>query len=293
MRRLSLIVALALLVPLPAAAHGGDHAHHWLTLDPWVWMPMAAALLLYLRGIRNLRARRSMLSAAHPAAIACFLAGMAALALALIWPLDALSSISFAAHMGQHMVLIAAAAPLLVLASPAAPLRLGLGTSVRRLNRHLGFFHRTLHVLLRPGIAFVVHGILVWAWHAPLLFEWALRLPWVHTLEHLCFLGSALLFWAAMQELARKPGGHGACALWTLGTLMHTGLLGALLTFAPRPLYALGTQTALLTPLEDQQLAGLIMWIPGGFLYLFAGLAHAGMWLREAAQPQAREAEPR
>jgi len=282
MRRLIWLAASA--APVTALAHGEANAHHWWSFDPWVWVPMAAVSLLYLRGISALRARRSLPYPARLPAMLCFATAMAATFFALIWPLDVLGASSLAAHMAQHMLLIAVAAPLFAIAEPAAPLLVGMPGTARivPLIKTIG---RVMRPLLRPGVAFGVHGALVWLWHAPLLFELALRWRWVHVLEHIAFLGSALLFWSALQQARRAGGeGYGVAALWTLATLMHTGLLGALLTFSPRLLYAFyaGLDHAPLAPMEDQQLAGLLMWIPGGLCYLAAGVYFASTWLRDA-----------
>lgn len=288
MRRLIFLVLC--MLPPAAAAHGDADAHHWWTLDPWIWLPMLILSALYARGVYLLRSKNSPARSARPYAVAGFSAGMAALFFALIWPLDALGSISFAAHMAQHMLLIAVAAPLIALAEPAAPILQALPASWRHANASLGVLHQGLQILLRPRIAFALHGFVIWIWHAPLLFEWALRWEWVHVLEHVSFLGSALLFWTALQHSGRgsrnSEQGYGAAALWTLATLMHTGLLGALLTFAPRLLYPIyaDVEGFGLSPLEDQQLAGLLMWIPAGLCYLIAGLAYAALWLHSSEQ---------
>lgn len=270
----------AAMFPHTAFAHGGD-AQSWLRLDPWVWMPMAVFAALYLRGMLVLRAKGAVMAATRPAALASFLGACAALILALLWPLDALSETSFAAHMAQHMMLIAVAAPLLALAQPAPVLLAALPPRLRRLHASLG----PLHTLTRLRTAFALHGILVWAWHAPLLFELALRSRGMHVLEHIAFLGSALLFWNAIRIAVHRGGeGCGAAALAILGTLMHTGLLGALLTFSPRLLYTAyaDRSSTTLSALDDQQLAGLLMWIPGGAAYLIAGLLVIAAWLRRS-----------
>lgn len=294
MRRLTVFAILAW--PLEAAAHTETGPHHWWTLDPWVWLPMAVVAALHVRGMLILRAKHSAMRALRPYAVTSFWAGMIATFFALVWPLDALGTVSFAAHMAQHMVLIAVAAPLFVLAEPATPLLRAMPTSWRRAHRHLAGLHKALQRLLRPRIAFAVHGGLIWLWHAPLLFEWALRWQWVHMLEHVSFLGSALLFWQALQRAGRgkAPGslqGYGSAALLTLATLIHTGFLGALITFAPRPLYAFYAELgdAPLSVMDDQQLAGLLMWIPAGLCYLVAGLSYAEAWLRSAERGASRE----
>ena len=196
-----------------------------------------------------------------------FAPAFAAVFLALVWPLDVLSKTSFAAHMAQHMLLIAVAAPLLALSLPSLPALKNLGTRARR---WAGAACRGWSALARPRAAFALHALAIWTGHAPLVIAWAAAYREAHILVHAALLGTAFLFWSALRAGGRARGG--AAALWTLATLLHTGLLGALLTFAPRVLYPGYT-------LDDQQLAGLIMWIPGGFAYLLAGLAFAAAWL--------------
>jgi len=221
-----------------AVARAGHSEGGW-SFDPWVW---GAFALLFL-----LRPRRLWL----------FAGAAGALFLALIWPLDALSERSFAAHMAQHMLLIGVAAPLLVLSRPALRFLKG--------SRSIGWVSKT-----SPRTAFAVHAAAIWVGHAPLVIAWTIAYRGAHLLEHVALLGTALVFWWTLCRRGRA--GYGEAALWTLVTMLHTGLLGALLTFAPRLLYP-GYSLA------DQQLAGLIMWIPGGLCYLAAGLAFAFAWL--------------
>ena len=235
--------AAGLLVCSDAVAHAG-HAGTWWSFDPWVWGGLA---LLFL-----LRPRRPW-----PLAGA-----VAALFLALIWPLDVLSEQSFAAHMAQHMFLIGVAAPLLVLSRPS--LRFFRG------NTWASIFSKT-----SAPTAFALHAAAIWLGHAPLIIAWTVAYRGMHILEHAVLLGTGMLFWWALCRCGRA--GYGEAALWSLATMIHTGVLGALLTFAPRVLYASYA-------LADQQLAGLVMWAPGGACYLVAGLAFASAWL--SAKPR-------
>jgi PQQ-dependent catabolism-associated beta-propeller protein len=112
-----------------------------------------------------------------------------------------------------------------------------------------------------------------------------LRSDLVHTLQHVCFLGSALLFWWALIHGPQGALGYGAAALYVFTTSIHSGILGALLTFAGRviyPAYLESTASWGLSALEDQQLGGLIMWVPAGLVYIVAGLALCAGWLRES-----------
>lgn len=209
--------------------------------DPWIAGSLLALALLRPR-------------AAWP-----FAGALLALFLALVWPLERLAASSFAAHMAQHMLLIGVAAPLLAASRPTL-----------RFLKGRGAFVRPLLALARPRAAFFLHGAAIWLGHAPRVIEWSLEHRWVHALDHAAFVVTAALFWWSL--LSRGRAAAGESALWTLATMLHTGALGALLAFAPRALYS-GTT------LEDQQLAGLVMWIPGGLCYLAAGLVFSYVWL--------------
>lgn len=270
------IATLSLLAPDLALAHDGS-AHG--PLAPRLVILIAIAVMAAGYGYGVMRPRRRGSYRVRPWQIACVAVGLALLALALVWPLDGLTERSFAAHMGQHMVLIALAPPLLVLGAPLA-----LFARFAPLRRALTYV--PWRWLARPSTAFALHAFVVWGWHAPRLFQAAVRSDMLHLLEHVTLLATALLFWWSLLHPARaRASGYGASAVLLLLTMMHTGLLGALLTFAPRPLYPVYGAAASavgLTPLEDQQLAGLIMWVAGGMFYLLAGLMFAAAWLRDA-----------
>jgi putative membrane protein len=109
----------------------------------------------------------------------------------------------------------------------------------------------------------------------PALYEIALRNPGIHIAEHATFLGTGLLYWYGLVQATRPArGGQGPAILPAFVTILHTNILGALLTFASRPWYSYGRWPEYwgLTPLEDQQLSGLIMWIPMGTVYMLAAL---------------------
>lgn len=176
--------------------------------------------------------------------VATSVLGCIALAAALLGPLHDAAERSLAAHMVQHMLLIGVAAPLLSVSLPV--------------------------LTFPPAAAFLLHGGAIWLAHAPAVIAWMAASHATHMLAHVALFGTGLLFWWA---LLRRSG---EAALWVLATMIHTGVLGALLTFAPRELYS-GYSLA------DQQLAGLVMWVLGGFLYLAAGLAFAWRWMSSHA----------
>ena len=133
--------------------------------------------------------------------------------------------------------------------------------------------------------AWIIHAVALWAWHAPTLFEAALHREWIHAVQHLCFLGSAVLFWWTLIHGRHGRLGYGAAVVYVFTTAAHNSILGALLTFAPRAWYPTYVSTApawSITPLQDQQLGGLIMWIPAGILLLAVGLALVAGWIAES-----------
>jgi len=181
-------------------------------------------------------------------------AALALLAVAFVSPLCALTSTLFSARVAHHVALVALAAPLFVLTLP----------------RHL---RDIAWPPALPAAAAVVHAVLLWLWHAPMPYAAALASHGVFWLMEASLFGSALLLWAAsLSRRTRLASSLGAL----LATVVQTGLLGAAITFARTPLYDfhIGATTSWgLTALEDQQLAGLVMWVPAAVPYLAAALA--------------------
>jgi putative membrane protein len=257
------------------------------SLEPAIIICLALSAWLYLRGVRALWRSAGPGHGIRRWEAAAFAGGWITLLLALVSPLHRLGGVLFSAHMAQHELLMAAAAPLLVLGRPMVPFVWALPMSWRRTVGDwaaVAPVRGTWQLLTLPLVAWILHGVAIWLWHAPALFEATLRSDLVHTLQHMSFLGTGLLFWWAL--LRGRGGGIGrpAAVLYLFTTSVHTTVLGALLTFSSRawyPLYAPATAAWGLTPLEDQQLAGLVMWVPANLSYLIAALAIASAWLKE------------
>jgi cytochrome c oxidase assembly factor CtaG len=278
---------------------GSDLLYAW-SAEPGIVMPLAVAALLYLRGASELWRHAGPSRGLRRWQAVAFAAGWLVLALALLSPLHELSEALFSAHMVQHELLMVIAAPLIVLGRPLVAFawslpkrwRHGLagwtGTAPARVAGALG----------RPAVAWLLHAVAIWAWHAPGLYDAALRSAPLHALQHASFLGTALLFWWALIHTARRR--YGVSVLYLFTTAVHTTALGAVLALATRPLYPAyaGTSAWGLSALEDQQLAGLIMWVPGSVVYLVAALALMLAWLRQsdrgapAAETASRERVP-
>jgi putative membrane protein len=233
------------------------------------------AALLYATGTRELWRRGGRGSGVRPWQAVAFAAGLAAVAAAVAPPLDGLAHELFSAHMLQHLLLLLVAAPLLALGRPLLPLLWALPPAWRRrLGPLVSAGRRLAGTASWPLVTIVLHAGVVWAWHVPILYEAALASPAVHALEHATMLGTALLFWSAVVASgAHGRLGQAAAVLVVFGTAVQSGGLGALLTFARSPLYPTHEAAALARgadPLADQQLAGLLMWIPGGMVYIGA-----------------------
>jgi cytochrome c oxidase assembly factor CtaG len=254
--------------------------------DPGVAFCLGAAAVIYARAAWVAR-RQSDGRAPSWTMIASFVAGWTALAIALMSPLDRLGETLFAAHMAQHLMLIVVAAPLIVLGAPPSTWLWALPPHPRRIVAH--FATRSpfaLHVgrwLTNPPAVLVAHTAALWFWHFPRPYQAALENPWIHILEHTSFFGTAVLFWwVTLHPIGRRRLGFGAAILYVGVTLCQSGALGALLMFSAQPwypLHAAGDALWSLTPLEDQQLAGLIMWIPAGVVYVAAASALFLQWM--------------
>jgi putative membrane protein len=242
-------------------------------------------LVLYSRGAARLVHRSAR--AKYGLRLAYFAGGWGALVLALLSPIDELAEQLFSAHMAQHELIMVIAAPLMVL---ARPIPMMLWAFPARWRRAIGrvILGRSVRAAWREGTepfaAFLVHGVVIWTWHIPSLFQATLRSELVHALQHLSFFGSAVLFWWSIIHVrARSRRGAGIMSLFA--TAVHTSVLGALMTFSRTPWYpsygAFADRWGL-SPLADQQLAGLVMWIPASVVYLVACLCVAYRYLRES-----------
>ena len=291
--------AVSVLSAFSAVVHeGGPLAPHDLwtawSFEPAVVASLALTAWLYLRGVRALWGGAGMGRGVQLWEAGAFTAGWMLLLLALVSPLHRLGEVLFSAHMAQHELMMAAAAPLLVLGRPVVAF---LWAVPMHWRRTAGSWSAAAPVRIlwstvtRPLVAWVLHAIAIWLWHAPPLYQATLASEAVHTLQHLSFLGTGLLFWWSLFRGREGRLGTPFAVVYLFTTAVHTSLLGALLTFSSRlwyPLYASSTAAWGLTPLEDQQLAGVIMWVPAGLAYVIATLAIAGSWLREPEPRAAR-----
>jgi putative membrane protein len=267
--------------------HLSDLPYTW-GLDPLVVVSLAVSGWLYLRGVRKLWRAAERGRGIRRWEAWAYAGGWLALFIALVSPLHPLGEVLFSAHMTQHELLMLVAAPLVVLGRPVIAFLWALPlTWARRVGgwSKATWFQHTWQTITNPLTAWIIHAAALWVWHVPLLFQATLKSDLVHTLQHVCFLGSALLFWWALMHGPQGLMGYGAAVLYLFTTSVHSGILGALITFTGTVLYPAYSKTTAswgLTALEDQQLGGLIMWVPAGLVYIVAGLALCAGWMRES-----------
>jgi cytochrome c oxidase assembly factor CtaG/polyferredoxin len=243
--------------------------------DPWLLGALLVTAGVYLRGWLALRRRDPRRW--HGGRFAAFLGGLAVIYLALASPIEPFAALLLQVHMLQHLLLMMVAPPLLWLGAPLFPLLRGLPRSVRvfwvvpflsspALRR---LFSRLTH----PLAALLLFLAATWFWHVPAIYDLALRSSGWHYLQHLCFLGTALLFWypVVLPYPARPRWSPWLLFPVLLLADLSNTVLSALLTFADRvlyPYYAEMPRLALLSPLDDQAAAGVLMWVPGSVAFL-------------------------
>lgn len=276
--------------------HNWDELVRAWSFDPVVVVSLAISGVLFVIGLRRLWREAPKLKSIRTLEAVCFALGWFALLVAVVSPMHAWGRVLFSAHMSQHEVLMLVAAPLLVLGRPVIAFLWALPLNwSRRLGNiaKLAWVNCLWRTLTIPLVAWLVHAIALWVWHIPVLFDAVLHNELVHTAQHLSFLLSALLFWWALIHGPQGAKGYGAAVLYLFTTSVHSGVLGALIALAGSvwyPSYVGLTDPWGLTPLEDQQLGGLIMWIPAGLVYLISALALFAGWLKESELRVAKKA---
>jgi cytochrome c oxidase assembly factor CtaG len=252
----------------------------------WDWrleivVVIVALGALYATGWARLRRRSRLDRLATRTRLAAYLAGLAILAASLMSPVDILGGQLFYMHMLQHMLTMMFAVPLLLLANPFPFMLWGMPTRVRRpvsgLFTRRSLVRRALTAATRPGIVFLAYFTVYLGWHDPALYNLALRRGWVHDIQHIMFFTVAVIFWwlviGAAPRLHRLP-------MWArigllVGAVPPTMIAGVTIAFAGDVLYTYYETVPRIwgvTALQDQTLAGVIMWIPGSMMFILAAL---------------------
>lgn len=294
--RQAFVVLLLVLIVLPiseVSAHDGPHdggAAGW----HWDWRVLVSLGLVggfYGRGLFEVWRRAGFDHGIPIHQAASFFMGLVMLLIALVSPIDALGETQFSMHMIQHLILMIIAAPLIAYGLTKAALAFSLPRSIRMqvVSRQpwRNGIEKTGRALTQPALVWALHAAAVILWHLPLLYQAAINSETIHILQHLSFFFTGLLFWWILffGRLGFITGG-----LYIFTTATYNGLIGALLTLSnglAYPIYADRVNLWGLTALEDQQLAGLIMWVPPSIVYLAALLyiVYAGVRSNDSGQP--------
>ena len=281
---------LALLPAASALAHGGvdHHAAARSMSAAEVWNLATAISLIVIGTLYGIGVRRVWRTSIRPWQAAAFAIGCASAAIALLSPLDRWSDVLFSAHMAQHEILMLVSAPLMVLGRPfiasmwALPAETRLRVAAFAKRRPVV---RAWELMSGAFTVLLLHAMVLWMWHVPAMFEAALHDESIHAVQHLGFFLTAALFWWALVHGRYGRIGYGVGVAYVFATAMHTQILGALLTFGPRswyPTHAARTLAAGFNPVDDQQLAGIVMWVPFGVVFVLVALALFAAWLGEA-----------
>jgi putative membrane protein len=273
----------------PVFAHGlwTTSAREWDT-SALVVVPLVATLALYVAGLARLWRKAGVGRGISRWSAASFAAGWLTLFVALVSPVAWVSEIRFSVHMTQHTLLMLVAAPLLTFGQPILAWMWALDARSRESLAHGVRGRATLaswHALTAPLSIFLIQAAALWMWHIPSWYQAALHHDSIHALEHLCFVLSGSLFWWAMVHGRYGRSGYGLAVFYVFMTAIHSAGLGALIAMSPSvwyPDYAAQGAAWHVDALADQQLAGVLMWIPAGLVFIVLGLALIAAWLGEA-----------
>jgi putative membrane protein len=236
---------------------------------------LVLTLLVYARGWLRMRAVSVNLLPAWR--LGAFLAGILSVWIAIGSPLDAFDEVLLTVHMMQHLLLMAVAPPLILLGAPALPLLQGLPQSVAR--KVVGPFLRWGlvkwfgHFISNPAICWFAAIFALIAWHVPAIFDLALRLNWLHVVEHVCFLATGVLFWwPVVQPWPSSP----RWLRWSIPPYLFCAtlpcdVLSGFLAFCDRVVYSSylsAPRVFDISPLQDQQCAAALMWVAVTIIFL-------------------------
>lgn len=275
----------------PALAHDAAHPSSSLwNLDPLLLATLLLTATLYTLGLRRLWRAAGRGRGISQRQAAAFAASIALLLVALVSPIDGLSDQLNWVHMVQHMTIMMLAAPLFVLGSPALAALWALPLHARRrvggVLRGAAAHRVRRYLLWQPVALWALFAFTLWVWHLPTLYEAALRHPRLHDLQHIAFFLSSCLFWRVLLDpLSRLRLSPALGVLYLFTTSLHATFLGVFMALAPRAWYRTYESTAPawnLSAVEDQQLAGFIMWMPACMVYAIVAAVTFGLWLRAA-----------
>lgn len=245
------------------------------TLPVWLTLSVMIAALLYVRGWLAIRkTRKEQFTDMH---LMSFLLGLAVLWLAIGSPMDGFADALLSAHMVEHLLLMSVVPPLLLYGMPVVPLLRGLPqAAVKSIGGPLlrqRWLRRLGHTLVKPPVAWLLMNVSLLGWHVPAAYNYALEHENWHVVEHLCFLGTSLLFWWCVLRPwpARKEEQNWGILLYLVMADAVNTMLSAFLAFCGRPVYSYYLTHVNLfqvSQLDDQVLGAVVMWVFGSTVFL-------------------------
>lgn len=278
LRILLVLFAVLFGVSSGAEAHGidADADTSAPTILPWLQaVCIVAAILAYARGVIRIRSEAGPDRVVSRSQTAAFGLAIGLFVLILSPEVDEVTDALFSAHMAQHLVLMLFIPPLLVWSRPVLVMIWGLPRMWRK-----GFARSPSMQRIRSAVALLMQPLIVATlflgafsfWHLPRPYAWSLSNEWIHAFEHLSFLVTAIMFWTLVIEPSgRRQMGYIPTMLYVAAIAVLSGLPGALMILSPVVLFKAHGNAASawgLTLLADQQIAGLIMWVPAGVFFL-------------------------
>jgi putative membrane protein len=287
-----------LLFAFSSQAHGPlphpsseDHSFGsmWNT-NPFVWISIFLLIFIYYRGLFFLWKKTGRYHGITFAQAFSYGLSILFLVLALVSPIDGLSAELSSIHMIQHMIIMMISAPLFILGAPAYVMLWAFPIAWRKKT---GKFFRKAeswksgwYFLFQPISLWVLFALTLWVWHYPKFYEAALRNDLLHDFQHISFFTAAALFWRVLLDpLKRYRLSPGLGMLYLFTTSLHGMVMGVFMTLSPRAWYSdyeSTTQAWSLSALEDQQIAGLVMWMPACGAYAIIASLVCAYWLRES-----------
>jgi cytochrome c oxidase assembly factor CtaG len=249
-------------------------------LPIWPTLAMVATGVVYVRGWLAIRkTRRAQFGDLR---VESFLGGLGLLWIATASPLDGFADSLLTVHMVEHLLLMSAIPMLLLYGLPVVPLLRGLPRSLTRwvvgpLLR-MRTLRRFAHWLVMPAIAWLAMNLGYLGWHVPAAYDLALDNETWHGVEHLCFLGTSLLFWWTILRpwpAEKRRSDWGRLVYLALADVVMT-MLSGFLTFCDRPVYPYYVNHPNpfgIPVLEDQVMGAVVMWVLGSFAFLVPAMA--------------------
>lgn len=283
------------MLAAPAWAHDAAGHAGW-TLDAHLLIGLGLIGGVYASGVAVLWRRAGIGRGVAQWQAGAFASGWLVLVVALVSPLADLAEQLGSAHMVQHLLLMLVAAPLLVFGAPGFAALWALPPRWRQ--RFARWWRRdsgargSFLALSQPLMAWLIYLVVLWAWHLPTLYEAALHNPLLHDLQHILFVaGAGLLWWVVLNPMGQIRLARGAGVIYLFATSMHAMALGVFMTLAPTAWYPTYETTAPawgLAALEDQQIAGAIMWMPAALVYVSLAALIFVYWMKETETATAR-----